>query len=236
MKTAVRCVFAMTSCDQEIFNHGNLRICSRRKGDMSLAGPLSHLAVITIWSPAMADQKLSHSAYTAIINAPIEKVNIADWLLHLPDAEYQRCAPPDHIAAGTTTTDDGRPMSINVEQIGDGLVIQHYVGEIMEPGHCKMVSTSDVYTKNGRTKVRVIWDLSVRPIDSEKCEYTNDVLSFTTPEMLEFLEQHGSSVEQAAAARQAASSDHNRRETPLFAKSIERKALSGKFPTGTSKS
>jgi hypothetical protein len=66
----------------------------------------------------MADKVLSQSAYTAVINAPIEWVDIADWLLNLPDAEYQRCAPLDHIAAGYTTSDDGRPMSINVEQIG----------------------------------------------------------------------------------------------------------------------
>jgi hypothetical protein len=52
-----------------------------------------------------------------IINAPLEKVDIADWLFNLPDAEYQRCSPA-HIAAGHTTTDDGRPMSINVETIG----------------------------------------------------------------------------------------------------------------------
>src|SRR5215831_13955545 len=58
---------------------------------------------------------LVESERTTTIHAPVERVNIADWILHLPDAEYQRCAPPDHIAAGTTTTDDGWPMSINVE-------------------------------------------------------------------------------------------------------------------------
>jgi hypothetical protein len=64
----------------------------------------------------MSDDKiLTQSAYTAVIHAPIDQVDIADWLLNLPDAEYQRCAPPDHIAAGSTTTDEGRPMSINVE-------------------------------------------------------------------------------------------------------------------------
>ncbi len=40
-----------------------------------------------------------------------------------------------------------------------------------------------------------------------------------------FIAKHGVTLEQAAAARQAASSDHNSRETPLFAKSIEKKAL-----------
>jgi hypothetical protein len=102
----------------------------------------------------MSDQILSKSAYTAVINAPIDRVDIADWLLNLPEAEYQRCAPPDHIAAGYTTTDDGRPRSINVEQIGEGLVIQHYIGEITEKHRCHMVSISDVFTPHDRTKTK----------------------------------------------------------------------------------
>jgi hypothetical protein len=64
------------------------------------------------------DYTLSLSTVTHIINAPIEKVDIAKWLLNIPDAEYQRCSPAN-IAAGATTTDDGRPMSINVETIGE---------------------------------------------------------------------------------------------------------------------
>jgi alkylhydroperoxidase/carboxymuconolactone decarboxylase family protein YurZ len=172
----------------------------------------------------MADKILSQSAYAVVINAPIEWVDIADWLLNLPDAEYQRCAPPDHIAAGYTTSDDGRAMSINVEQIGSGLVIQHYIGTVTEKHHCHMVSNADVYTPHGRTKVQVIWDLSVKPIDAEHCEFTNSVLGLTTPEFLVFIEKNGMKLEQAAADRQAASSNHNSRETPLFAKSIERRA------------
>ena len=66
----------------------------------------------------LTDMLLVESEKTATIHAPVERVDIADWVLHLPDAEYQRCCAPDHIAAGATTTDDGRPMSINVEVIG----------------------------------------------------------------------------------------------------------------------
>ena len=54
-----------------------------------------------------SDRTLSISTVTHIINAPLEKVNIADWLFNLPDAEYQRCSRA-HIGAGTTTSDDGR--------------------------------------------------------------------------------------------------------------------------------
>jgi hypothetical protein len=65
----------------------------------------------------------------------------------------------------------------------------------------------------------------VKAIDGERCEYTNTVTSHATEDFLAFIKDHGISFQQAADERQAASSDHNRRETPLFAKSIWRAAL-----------
>jgi hypothetical protein len=172
------------------------------------------------------DLTLSLSTVTATINAPIEKVNIADWLLHLPDAEYQRCAHA-HIAAGTTTTDDGRAMSINVETIGDAVVIQHYVAEIHEPQLCRMVSISDSISPAGRTRLRVVWELSARKTDDQTCEFTNHIHSTAIDETLAFFDKHGIPFERARDARQQASHAHNLEETPNFAKSIERGALSG---------
>lgn len=171
-----------------------------------------------------ADRQLSASAVTATINAPFEKINIADWLFHLPDAEYQRCSHA-HIAAGSTVTDDGVPMSINVETIGETLMVQHYVGEVRRPDYCRMVSISDAITAHGRTKVQVVWELIAKKIDDNHSEYTNQIHAYATDEFLEFLKSNGSTLEQAAASRQAASDAHNREETPNFAKSIERKAL-----------
>jgi len=171
------------------------------------------------------DRTLSLSTVTATIHAPIEKVDIADWLLHLPDAEYQRCAQA-HIAAGTTTADDGRAMSINVETIGDALVVQHYVAEIREPQLCRMVSISDSISPAGRTKLQVVWELSAKKVDDRTCEFTNHIHSSAIGETMAFFEKHGIPFEKARDARQQASHAHNREETPLFAKSIERKALS----------
>jgi hypothetical protein len=171
------------------------------------------------------DRTLSLSTVTATIYAPIEKVNIADWLFALPDAEYQRCAHA-HIAAGTTTTDDGRPMSINVETIGDALVIQHYVAEIREPQLCRMISISDSISPAGRTRLQVVWELSVKRTGDQTCEFTNHIHSSAIGETLAFFEQHNIPFENARAARQHASHAHNQEETPLFAKSIERNALS----------
>ncbi len=173
----------------------------------------------------LTDKQLSSSAYSHIINAPIEKVDIAAWLFKLPEAEYQRCCPPDHICCGTTSTDDGTPMSINVEMIGQTLMIQRYVAEIATPTLCRMVSASEAFTPNGRTRVQVIWTLSAKRIDDLTSEYTNSVVAHPTVEFMEFIARHNVTFEEAAAGRQRDGRDHNRRETPLFAASIERKAL-----------
>src|SRR6202161_2095803 len=177
------------------------------------------------------DRTLSLSTVTAPIHAPIEKVSIADWLLHLSDAEYQRCAQA-HIAAGSSTADDGRPLSINVETIGDAFVVQHYVAEIHEPHFCRMVSISDSISPAGRTKLQVVWELSVKKIDEDTCEYTNHIHSTALDQTLAFLKEHNIPFESAREARQRASHAHNLEETQKFAKSIERKALAQSLSNG----
>ncbi len=172
----------------------------------------------------MSETVITESSATAIVNAPIEFVDIADWVFTLPDAEYQRCSPA-HIAAGFTTTDDGRRMSLNVETIGGNLMVQHYVEDIGERHHVRLLSTSDVVTSTGRTKSGVVWELSVKPVDAERCELTNHVIGKATPEYWESLGRAGIPFEVAKAAQHAASSAHNAQETPLFAKSIEKRAL-----------
>jgi hypothetical protein len=116
-------------------------------------------------------------------------------------------------------------MSINVEVLGGSMIVQHYVEEIAQPDHLRLVSASDVFTPTGRTKIGVIWDLAVRKIDDKTCEFTNTVQSCVTPELMEFLGEQGIPLEVFRVARKPISEAHNRQETPLFAKSIERHAL-----------
>ena len=47
----------------------------------------------------MSDNQIVDSSFTAIINAPIEKIDIPRWCFTLPEKEYQSCSPA-HIAAG----------------------------------------------------------------------------------------------------------------------------------------
>ena len=173
------------------------------------------------------DTILSSSAFSAEIDVPIEKIDIADWLFNLPEVEYQRCCPPDHIACGNTLSDDGRRMMINVEMIGTGLVVQHYVAEEATATYCRMNSISDVFTSAGRTQVNVIWELKAEGIEGGRTRYTNSVIAHPTDAFMEFIAAHDIPYADAAAARQEAGGDHNHRETPLFAASIARHALAG---------
>jgi len=47
-------------------------------------------------SNILTEKELSNSAYSHIIHAPNEKVDIAAWLFTPPEAKYCRCGPPDH--------------------------------------------------------------------------------------------------------------------------------------------
>jgi hypothetical protein len=138
----------------------------------------------------MDDNTLVKSSFSAIVNAPIEKVDIPKWCFSLPEGEYQACSPA-HCSAGFTTAPDGRRMSINVEVLGGSPMVQHYVEDISEPDHLRLLANSDIFTPTGRIKVEVIWDLSVKKIDGQSCEFTNTVHSSATAELLDFLAKQG---------------------------------------------
>lgn len=172
------------------------------------------------------DLVLSHVVVTADVDAPFDDIDIAQWLKTLPTHEYQRCAPGDHKAAGYTVDDDGTPMSINVEMIGTGLVVQQYRYEVAQAHYCKMVSLSDILTPAGWTTTQVIWELRMERLDNGRCRYTNTVTSHPTEDFLSFIAALGQSFADAAAARQEASGAHCRVETPRYADSIARWATS----------
>ncbi|MFZ0685470.1 MAG: hypothetical protein WAM89_07985 [Terriglobales bacterium] len=179
---------------------------------------------------SMEDNTLVKSSFSATIHAPIEDVDIPTWCFGLSESEYQSCSPA-HVSAGATTAPDGRRMSINVEVLGGSPMVQHYVEEIAEPHHLRLFSSSDIFTPTGRIKVDVIWDLSVKKVDGNSCEFSNEVHSSFTPELLDSLAKQGIPREVFKAARKPVSEEHNRQETPLFAKSIERHALKNSSPS-----
>jgi hypothetical protein len=173
----------------------------------------------------MEEHVIVESSFTAVINAPLEKIDIPAWCFSLPDHEYQGCSPA-HFAAGATTSPEGKRMSINVEVLGGVPMVQHYVEQLAEKHRLVLDSVSDLWTPTGRTKILVMWELSVKSIGPGKCEFTNKVRSRATEEFLDFLARQGVPFEVFRTAREPISTAHNRQETPFFAASIERYALS----------
>jgi hypothetical protein len=92
-------------------------------------------------------------------------------------------------------------MSINVEIIGETLMVQHFVAQVQEPHFCRLISIFDAITMKGRTKVHLVWELGAKKIDDHTCEYSNHIHASATDEFLTFIEKNGVTLEQAKAAR-----------------------------------
>lgn len=172
----------------------------------------------------MEERVIVDSSFSAVINAPFDSIDIPVWCFSLPDEEYQGCSPA-HFAAGSTTARDGRRMSINVEVIGGALMVQHYVEVVANRHHLVLDSVSDLFTTTGRTKILVMWELSVKRIDAGKCEFTCHVRTRAPDELWDFLARQGIPFDVFCAQRQPMSIAHIKGETPFFAASIERHAL-----------
>lgn len=170
---------------------------------------------------------ISENSVSVVINAPIEKIDLATWLFTLKSHEYQACSAA-HIAAGTSVSADNKRMSINVERVADNLLIQHYVEEIGGRDLCRVVSVSDSFSPAGNTKLGITWELKVVKLTEASCEFSNRVLVSMTDAFSTMLKAAG--ITDLAPVKATMGNNvlaHNQEETPLFAKDIERKALAG---------
>jgi len=173
-------------------------------------------------STILVDKVLSDVVCNHLINASVEQIDIASWLSTMNEDEFRRCCPLDHISCGMTSRDDGKKILLHIETIGHALMIQRYVEEVATAELCKMISLTDAFTPNGSSRVGVVWTLSVKRIDDRSCELTNSMVVHPTAEFMEFIAQHKIKFIDAVGGRQHVEGEHNRRETPLMADSIER--------------
>jgi hypothetical protein len=156
----------------------------------------------------------------ALIPLELERVNLTEWLFTLSDADYRRCST-QHFAAGTSRSDDGRRMSINIERIGETLLFEHYVEDISEAHHCRVVSVSDFLNDRlGQATINVTWELLAEPAEHAGVTFTNRVLAHTTDALEELLGVAGVRVEMVRDSMQQNAAAHNAEETPLFARNI----------------
>ncbi len=168
---------------------------------------------------------LVQSSSSANIHAPMEKIDIPSWLFALTDHEYQQCSAA-HVAGAATQAPDGKRISINVELVGPGLMVQHWTEEVAEKQHSRLRSISDMFVQGERATVQLTWDMTVKPISDNSCEFTDTITLFETPSYLAFVEKSGVPAGHMKEGVKQAIDAHNADETPNFAKSIEKRALS----------
>ena len=96
----------------------------------------------------MDDFEIVDLSFTAIVNAPLDRIDIPTWCFNLPEQEYQARSPA-HVSAGFATAPDGK-RSVNVEVIGGSLMVKHYVEALDEKHHLVLELLSDIFTPGGR--------------------------------------------------------------------------------------
>src|SRR5260370_25402504 len=114
---------------------------------------------------AFTPRLLAESTSKFHVNAPTADIDVTDWLFNVDELEYINCTPHSkaHLAAGLTHSSDGKRMSINVEDIGGALIVQHYHEAMSEKLHCRVVSTSHFLIWREDTTADVIWGAIAKP-------------------------------------------------------------------------
>jgi hypothetical protein len=155
--------------------------------------------------------KFSHQA---VIQSPVDKVDLEQWLFAMSDSDYQAAAR-GHRAAGTFTQ-GGRRGSVNVESIGGTLMIQHYLERDAGPARVEMLSErSDAYLFHlFRVRVQVRWTMTAVPLTADTTAFTCEV-ELTMPLILRVA---GALIGTPYFVRK-----HVVEETPGFVADIERK-------------
>lgn len=151
----------------------------------------------------MTDEVIAKSVAEATIHAPLASIDLSEWVFTLTDSEYQACSK-NHIAAAVTRTPEGKRMSINVERVGN-LMVQHYVEDIAERSHCRLVSLSDSIGPDigSCVKIVVIWSFNADVIDADTTRLTNGVEVRSAPGYLDVLEKAWRAFRQGKRARAA---------------------------------
>jgi hypothetical protein len=169
--------------------------------------------------------KIGKSTAKAIINAPLEAVNLGEWMFTITSDEYAACAE-GHQSAAQGKLASGKRVSVNVEIVSGMFMIQHYIENIAERSHVLAISPNTIFWLNDTNYVltHITWELGVTIIDENSCELTCSVISETENEA--FVKRRQEAMKDLPANHNPAQ-QHIDEETPLFAKDIERKALAG---------
>jgi hypothetical protein len=169
--------------------------------------------------------ELGRSSAQATLAAPLEAIDLGEWLFTLSSEAYAACAE-GHQSAAQGVLPSGKRVSMNVEVVGGNFMVQHYVEDVTERDHVRAVSPNTVLWVDDVHFVltRITWELSAERVDDGTTQLTCTVTAETADRAFAAgvaARNAGVPVEERAFQK------HVEEETPLFALDIERKALGG---------
>lgn len=170
-------------------------------------------------------RQLGEAVAQATILAPIDSINISEWLFGLKSEEYAACAT-GHQSAAQGRLPSGKRVSMNVEHVAGFFMVQHYIETISEKDRVLVVSPNSILWLDDKKYVllQITWELSLKKLDENSCVLTCKVISETENEpFIQRVHELTKEVNPAETPFQL----HINEETPLFAKDIEAKALAG---------
>ena len=167
--------------------------------------------------------RIGEARATAIIHAPIEYVNLAEWMFSITSEEYAACAV-GHQSAAQGRMASGKRFSVNLEVVAGMLMVQHYIETVSERCHVVGFSPNTVFWLSDTDYVlaQVTWELRVEERDATSCELTCGALSESDDEP--FVAKLHEALKDVPAEHSPLQ-QHIEEEAPMFAKDIERKAL-----------
>lgn len=170
-------------------------------------------------------QKIGEATAKAIVHAPIESINLADWMFTITSDEYAACAEA-HQSAAQGKLASGKRFSVNLETTEDILIVQHYLETVSQRDHVVGFSPNSMFwlSDTEYALAEVTWEVKVMKIDETRCELI--CRAFSETEDTAFVAMLQEALKKAPAGFNPLQ-QHIEEETPMFAKDIQRKALAG---------
>ena len=166
------------------------------------------------------DREVDESTATAVVAAPLERIDIGEWWL----GDRDRLGSSARFAAGFTVAPDGKRIAVDVELVGGRLLVHYCVERLALKDRLVLESVSDLAMPAGRTTIRILWEVSLAPIDEASSALTSRVRTSVAAEFAKFLSRQGIPLDAFLSQRLPASVARNERLTRVFAAGIERAA------------
>ena len=133
----------------------------------------------------MAKRDNLKASASVILDLPVEKFDLADWIVHFSNDQYVACTPATkaHKVMYVYRAGDGRWAFRNDESCGGFDMTQLYREEIMEPRHVFLVSprTKGRFLGFVPMTFQITWDMKVEAADRGQTKFTCTVGSRLNP-------------------------------------------------------